>query len=331
MRISVVIATRNRASLLGATLDQLRSQPFAADDEVIVVDNGSTDDTQQVISRASAAFPVRLVQLQERASGKSPALNTGIAASRGDVLALTDDDVLVADDWLAQVRRIFGDPAIDLAGGRVDPRWERPAPRWMQVEQDGRYGRLASPLALLHYGEPQPLGQRTAVGANLAIRRRVWEELGGFANHLGRRTGTLLCGEDHDFCQRAVAAGFRCEYRPELRVRHWVPAERTRLAYHLRWFYWSGITNAMLEREARQSSHQSFVPGYLLRTLLTAPFSAAGQLLRGRRVESAMSLMSAAFSLGYVVESSRTRWHAEPTAVASDSGRVMAPARSRDR
>ena len=127
-----------------------------------------------------------------------------------------------------------------------------------------------------------------------------------------------------------MAAGFRCEYRPELRVRHWVPAERTRLAYHLRWFYWSGITNAMLERDARQSSRQSVIPGYLLRTLLTAPFSAAGQLLRGRRVESAMSLMSAAFSLGYVVESARNRWHAEP-AVASDSGRVMAPARSRDR
>jgi glycosyltransferase involved in cell wall biosynthesis len=331
MRISVVIATRNRASLLAATLEQLRSQPFAEDDEVIVVDNGSTDDTQQVLSRASAAFPVRFVQLQERASGKSPALNTGIAASRGDVLALTDDDVLVADDWLAEVRRIFSDPAIDLAGGRVDPRWERPAPRWMQVEQDGRYGRLASPLALLHYGEAQSLGQRTAVGANLSIRRRVWEELGGFANHLGRRTGTLLCGEDHDFCQRAVTAGFRCEYRPELRVRHWVPAERTRLAYHLRWFYWSGITNAILEREARQSSHQPSIPGYLIRTLLTVPFSAAGQLLRGRPVESAMSLMSAAFSLGYVVQSLKNRRHAGPTTTASDAGRVMAPARSRDR
>ena len=330
MRISVVIATRNRASLLEETLEQLRSQPFAAGDELIVVDNGSTDDTVRVISRASAAFPVRLVQLQERANGKSPALNTGIAASRGDVLALTDDDVLVADDWLAQVRRIFDDQAIDLAGGRVDPRWERPAPRWMQVERDGHYGRLASPLALLHYGEPQALGQRTAVGANLAIRRRVWEELGGFANHLGRRTGTLLCGEDHDFCQRAVAAGFRCEYRPELRVRHWVPAERTRLAYHLRWFYWSGITNAMLEREARESTHESIIPGYLLRSLLTAPFSAAGHLLRGRRAESAMSLMSAAFSLGYVGESLRNRWNAKPTA-AGHSGRVMAAARSRDR
>ena len=67
MHISVVIATRNRAFLLAATLDRLRSQPFAAGDEVIVVDNGSTDETRQVISRASADFPVRLVQLQERA------------------------------------------------------------------------------------------------------------------------------------------------------------------------------------------------------------------------------------------------------------------------
>ena len=88
---------------------------------------------------------------------------------------------------------------------------------------------MSSPLALLHYGEAQDLGRRTAVGANMAVRRSVFEALGGFAPHLGKRRGTLLGGEDHDFCQRAVAAGYRCEYRPELRVRHWVPAERTRL------------------------------------------------------------------------------------------------------
>lgn len=330
MRISVVIATRNRADLLHSTLEQLRRQPFEAGDEVIVVDNGSTDDSLRVIDRAAAEFPVRFVRLHERSSGKSPALNTGIAASGGDVLALTDDDVIVADDWLAQVRNVFADPSIALAGGRVDPRWERPAPRWLQVEEHGRYNQLASPLALLHYGEAQALGCRTAVGANLAVRREVWERLGGFATHLGRRAGTLLCGEDHDFCLRAVAAGLRCEYRPELRVRHWVPAERTRLSYHLRWFYWSGITNAILERTEAEATRGPLVPRYLIRRLATAPLAAAGHLLTGRLAASARSICDAAYVLGHIVQGVRNRREGEPALSARPSDRPMAHARSRE-
>jgi cellulose synthase/poly-beta-1,6-N-acetylglucosamine synthase-like glycosyltransferase len=74
---------------------------------------------------------------------------------------------------------------------------------------------MASPLALLHYGEAQELGIRSALGANMIVRRTVLDALGGFDPHFGRRSGTLLSGEDHDFCERAVAAGYRCEYRPE--------------------------------------------------------------------------------------------------------------------
>jgi GT2 family glycosyltransferase len=304
LSISVVIATHNRASLLRVTLDRLRTQAFVPGDEVIVVDNASTDATAQVIAEAAEGFPVPFHGRRDLSPGKAPALNAAIAVARGDVLALTDDDVLVADDWITNIRRLFDDPSVALVGGRVDPHWQRAAPAWLQVEEEGRYGTMSSPLALLHYGEAQNLGQRTAVGANMAIRRTVFESLGGFAPNLGKRRGTLLGGEDHDLCQRAVSAGYHCEYRPELRVQHWVPAERTRLRYFLRWFFWSGITHAVMEgttdSTGRTAEHRPASPLHWLRRFVVGTAAVPLQALSGRASAAAEQAMDAAYALGYL-------------------------------
>jgi glycosyltransferase involved in cell wall biosynthesis len=306
--ITVVIATRNRAALLHATLEQLRRQQYEPDDEVIVVDNASSDETAEVIARAADGFPVRLHQLSETAEGKTPALNAGLAAARGDVLALTDDDVLVGEHWIRDIRSAFGRSTLDLAGGRVDPRWERTPPRWLVVEGADSYEHMASPLALLHYGARQDLGQRAVLGSNMAFRRRVLQALGGFAPEFNRRSGNLLSGEDHDFCERAVAAGFQCEYLPELHVRHWVPAERVRLRYYLRWFYSSGVTQAMLDQRpamGRDPASRVGLSRHYLRRLLTAPVSVLWRTLRGQLGDAASAAIDGALAAGYLVQGTR--------------------------
>jgi GT2 family glycosyltransferase len=304
--ITVVIVTRNRASLLHDTLEQLRHQHYEPDDEIIVVDNGSTDGTAELIARAAGGFPVRVNPLSESAAGKTPALNAGLAAARGDIVALTDDDVLVGKHWIRDIRRAFERSTLDLIGGRVDPRWERTPPRWLRVEGTECYEHIASPLALLHYGGAQDLGSRAVLGANMAFRRRVLRRLGGFAPEFNRRSGSLLSGEDHDFCERAVAAGFRCGYLPELRVRHWVPAERVRLRYYLRWFHASGITQSMLDRRPVPSTH----PGrpmtrHYLRRLLSAPVLALSGALRGHVADATAAVMDGALAAGYLTERMR--------------------------
>jgi GT2 family glycosyltransferase len=310
LTISVVIATHNRASLLRATLERLQHQAFEAGDEVIVIDNASTDTTSQVIAEAARGFTIPLHLRHDPAPGKAPAMNAAIAHARGDVLALTDDDVLVSADWVATIRGLFSESSMALVGGRVDPHWQRPAPAWLQVEHQGRYGPLSSPLALLHYGEAQNLGKRTAVGANMAVRRSVFEALGGFAPHLGKRRGTLLCGEDHVFCVRAVGAGYRCEYRPELRVQHWVPAERTKVRYFLRWFFWSGITNAIIDSMSGTAAERGANPSprHLLRRFCVGTISAPIQALSGRAAQAALQATDAAFALGYLSTLVSSRW-----------------------
>jgi hypothetical protein len=150
-------------------------------------------------------------------------------------------------------------------------------------------------MALLHYGEENELVHRTAVGANLAVRRDVLDALGGMRADLGRLRGTLLSGEDHDLCQRAVAAGLRCEYRPELRVRHWVPAERTRLRYFLRWFFWCGVTHALLETPAAARRH-------FAKQLILSSLGAVGHLITGAPGKAVADAMDAAFAAGYLVQ-----------------------------
>lgn len=303
MRISVVIGTRNRAQLLRVTLEHLRQQAYAPGDEVIVVDNASTDETATVVARAATDFPVPLRYFLEQALGKSAAVNRGVNNARGDVLALTDDDVQVAPDWIASIRRVFSTGAVDLAGGRVDPWWESSPPWWLRWQRPESRAML-SPLALLHYGEPQPLGERTAVGANLVVRRDVYEDLGGFNPDLGRQQGTLLCGEDHDFCMRA-AASYRCEYRPEIRVRHWVPADRLRIRYFARWFYWSGITNARLDALSRQAGSRNGcreLIAHMAKRFVTEAARAGVSAITARPATAVEHVMEAAYAVGYLME-----------------------------
>ena len=302
MTISVVIATYNRARLLRTTLDHLRTQAYQAGDEVIVVDNGSTDDTASVIAQHAAEFPVPLRTLRVTANGKGHSLNAAIAIVNGAILALTDDDVVVAADWIETIRDIFSDPAVALVGGRVDPNWEQEPPRWMNVSGDAGYGLMGSPLALQHYGCAQPLGARTAVGANLAVRRAVVDAVGGFAVELAPQRGTLLRAEDHEFCRRVRTSGYRCDYRPELQVRHWVPAARMRLDYLLRWFFWSGVAYAILGSDDPIGSDgtRRGVPHYHLRKFARQTLTAALCYLRGRKADAAVAAVQAAFAWGYV-------------------------------
>jgi glucosyl-dolichyl phosphate glucuronosyltransferase len=302
--ISVLIATYNRAALLDECLTHLECQRFESGDEIIIVNNGSTDDTAAILARRQRTFRVPLGVIEESRPGKSWALSRAIAVAAGDVLAFTDDDVNVEAGWLDAIRRAMADPTVALIGGPVAPRWQHGAPAWLRAGADG-YDRLAAPLALLDYGsEPTLLGARTAIGANLAVRRAVIAELGGFVPQLGKLRGTLLSGEDHELCQRVQAAGLKTSYCPSARVVHWVPASRTTLRYVLRWFFWSGITHAALEHGRPRGRTLFGIPAYLIRRFGAGVLGALAALGTGNRRKAVERTVDAAFAAGYAA----ARW-----------------------
>jgi glycosyltransferase involved in cell wall biosynthesis len=281
VKFSVVIATYNRARELGETLASLAVIQCADHWEVIVVDNNSTDDTRAVVETARTDFPVSLVYVNERHQGRSAALNAGFSVTSGDIIVTTDDDVRVPSDWLVRIGEAFDATAGDYVGGRVLPLWSAPPPRWLP----DRGGPLWAAIALLDYGSDViAFGKRVPLGVNMAFRRAAIDVVGGLNPRIGRKAGTLLGQEVREWCLRARAAGLRGCYVPSVVVRHVIPRERVTKRYYRRWFYWRGISRAMLYAETRldmeapeQSTldfdrvpHVLGVPRYMFRSALRA-------------------------------------------------------------
>jgi glucosyl-dolichyl phosphate glucuronosyltransferase len=262
--ISVIIATRNRAALLGRTLDALAAQQWPRDRfEIVVADNGSTDDTASIVRDAAgrAGFPaVQYLMIAE--AGKSRAVNAALGCARGDVLAFTDDDVTPDRDWLERLAAALRGGA-DFVAGRIFPVWETPPPRWMSP---ALHGVLAVPD-----NGPDPLDivpgraeNVMPIGANMAVTRAIVNRIGGLRVDLGKLEGSLRTGEDHEFFLRMLAAGFRGVYEPSAIVHHWVPRERLTRDYFRRWLYQNGRDVAQLEAHAAgPRPHVLGVPQYL--------------------------------------------------------------------
>jgi len=281
MKFSVVIATFNRAADLAATLESLAALRPVGGWEVLVVDNNSTDGTRAVVESAAASFPAPLRYVFEQEQGRSPALNAGIRVTGGDIIVTTDDDVRVDADWLDRAAEGLERLKCDYVGGRVLPIWGAAPPAWLP----NRGGKHWAVIALLDYGpEPIEFGARVPLGVNMAFRREAFERAGLFDPGTGRKAGTLLGQEVREWCIRARAAGLRGFYVPELTLRHIIPAARLNKAYFRRWFYWRGISRAMLYEKAgldmeapeqtaldfRTVPHVFGVPRYLYRKAIAS-------------------------------------------------------------
>jgi glycosyltransferase involved in cell wall biosynthesis len=251
-RATVLVCTYNRAELLRETLTALQSMPAppACRTEIVVVDNNSSDDTRSVVEQAARRGPFPVSYLRETRQGKSFALNLGLAHAVGDILALTDDDVLPAPDWLTRIVTAFREHDVAFVCGKVLPRWDGlPPPELLTPRAQGIWG----PLAIVDYGETpidyvaESTTQRLPIGANLAFARSALVAVGGWRTDLGKVNNTLISGEDHEIFRRlrhyGLYSGF---YDPLLTVRHYVPPDRLTRRYFRRWFYWHGKTQALM-------------------------------------------------------------------------------------
>jgi glycosyltransferase involved in cell wall biosynthesis len=268
--LTVLICTYNRASLLEETLAALIAAriPDRCAVDIVVVDNNSADRTAEVVRRAAARASIPIKYTSERRQGKSYALNHGLSIAHGDIIALTDDDVLPANDWLVGIVERFRAQDLVFIFGKVLPRWEvLPPPELLTRRAHGIWG----PLALVDYGDtPDRYDaasfrvKRFPIGANLAIRRDAIERVGGWRTDLGKVDNSLIAGEDHELCVRLYHAGlYSGLYDPDLVVRHFVPASRLTRSYFRRWFYWHGRTMARMADAIYHDLDLTTVPSVL--------------------------------------------------------------------
>lgn len=223
--ISVLMCTYNRSDFLADALDRIVAQETAGQFsfEVVVVDNGSTDDTRKILAQMALSSEVPIRCFVEPMAGVAHARNRSVRESRGRLLVFVDDDELVDLKWLQELYRTKMESGAEIVGGSVllglaESEMEalgRECRRSLRERDASRYGTAvgpASPRGILGTG-------------NLLVDRMVFEKVGLFD------ATVFMGGEDADFLIRARLAGFKAWYTPKSIVYHRIPKGRISAHY----------------------------------------------------------------------------------------------------
>ena len=215
--LTVLFATFNGVGTLPDVLEAYRLiQTPVGGWKMVVVDNGSSDKTKEIVSSYSDKLPVTL--LQENRRGKNIALNTGLQEIEGDLVALTDDDTIPATDWLTRLRTIAdAQPDFTVFGGSIVARWPADPPSWLLHSFP-----LGPVFGLTNPAWPEgPVSPDHVFGANMAVRAEVFRHGARFDVSIGPTGGSYYAmGSETEFTMRLAQAGGKCWHCKEAVVAH---------------------------------------------------------------------------------------------------------------
>ncbi len=250
--LSVIVPTRNRAAALAACLESLTTQTLAAERfEVIVVDNGSSDDTTAVAQGYSSRLP--LVLLHEPNPGLHVGRHAGWRAARSEVLVFADDDIVATTGWLSAVASQFGsDPALAMLGGNNFPAFEHEPPPWLlwaweqPVVVAGRRGRALGALSVLDFGDGVfDFDPGWVWGCNFSVRAAVLRSARGFHPDGVPVERLHLRGDGETHVSEVVRKhGWPCRFDGGASVYHAVTAARMKPAYFEKRAFAQGVSDS---------------------------------------------------------------------------------------
>lgn len=238
--VSIIIPTHNRARLLVAALKSLAKLDYPKEKlEIVVVDDGSIDETQKEVKKLIKDFPFALWCFYQDKKGISEAKNLGIKNSKGEIVVSTDDDCLFEKDWLKKIIKPFNNPKVGSVGGpdkayKLDSNLAKAVSFAFSsfIGSGGIHGRVAKVR----------LGKFYPMGCNMAILRKALGKVGLFELR-------LQPGEDTDLNHRIERAGYKLVYAPDAFVWH-----RSRGSFRglIRRFYKRGFARVEIIRKHRE-------------------------------------------------------------------------------
>lgn len=258
-KISVVICTRNRAKLLKKCLNSLCRLTLPKNQyEIIVVNNGSTDDTVELVQSFQDKADIYL--LEEKIPGLSRSRNLGWKYSKSPFIGFIDDDAWAETNWLENALECFEkiEPEISALTGEIELEWESAKPKWINTE-------LKRSLSGLYLGDTPKFinNQHYIVGTNCFFSRKILNELNGFSETLGRTGKTLLSGEEIELQKRMELSGKQVYYHPKVKVHHFVPSDRLKPEWFYKRYYWGGVSDAREKKntDIYNRSNRSWIIG----------------------------------------------------------------------
>lgn len=246
LAISVVICTLNRRTSLCRTLDSLLSQTCTRPYEVLVVDNGSSDDSVAAAEAYASRFRVTLRVMKELETGLSNARNRALAEANAPRVVFIDDDVSCRPGFVESHLDAFAEPDVIATGGRILPVLPASTPGWFRQLLPSEIG---GPTARYDFGEHTvEVGPRwrkpPPCGANMGLHREAALELGGFRSDLGWGNG-LIPGEESELLKKLQEHG-RILYVPRATVDHHIDASKVEEPYFVRWYRGHGRSTILM-------------------------------------------------------------------------------------
>lgn len=216
--ISVVFSTKNGSSRLKRTLSSFCKQDYEKEWELLIVDNGSTDDSCKIIEQFSEDLPIRL--LHQAKPGKNCALNLAIEHVKGEIIVFTDDDVRAEVNWLSQIEQELNSQGdFDIFGGAIEAEWEVEPQKW--ILDWAPLGPLYAVKTDEKDGECDP---GKIWGPNMVVRKRLFDaEHQHFNENIGPNgTPHYPMGSETEFTKRMHKRGYKCYFSNKFTVHHWV-------------------------------------------------------------------------------------------------------------
>ena len=245
-QIAAIICTHNREAYLGDAINSLLAQE-GVNYEVLIVDNGSTDNTKEVVAQFLSKYRVGYVY--EPILGLSVARNRGANETTAPILAYLDDDAIASPHWLKVLVDAYEkNEKLAIAGGKVTLIWpdNMTPPAWISEGLAGGLGAYDLGEEVVSITNPQ----LTPRGLNYSLRRSFLEKIGGFDANLGRVGKKLLSNEELFMTELALNQGWEVAYLPEALVAHNVAPERLQRSWFLRRSWWQGVSECYREEIA---------------------------------------------------------------------------------
>jgi glycosyltransferase involved in cell wall biosynthesis len=244
--------------------------------EVIIVDNGSTDETRLAVEGFARRLP-NLRYHYEARLGVAHARNRGWLEARGLYVGYLDDDAVAPPEWLDIAAEVIRLHSPDLFGGPFLPIYDRPKPKWFK-DAYGAFDLGQQARALESHDE-------YLCASNLFVRRELFEQIGGFPSALGMRGRRIGYGEETAFIRRVRQEGPEAVifYEPRMAVKHLVRAEKYRLTWQVRNRFYQGRDGYLTFAEGEHRMTLRHLLGMLALPFVTAFEATVGVLLRDRR------------------------------------------------
>ncbi|MCF7911170.1 MAG: glycosyltransferase [Candidatus Cloacimonetes bacterium] len=227
--ISIIVPVYNRAEEIAEFLSSFCNQDIKTGFEIIIVDDGSTDELNEVLAQYTGKLQIRYFHQQNQ--GPGAARNRGMAEAAGELMVFIDSDCTVPADYISKLQVALSEDSFDAFGGPDTQREDFPpflkAVNYSMTSFIGTGGTRGSAKRSVAKYYPRSF--------NMGIRRRVYEKIGGM--------NALRHGQDMEFSNRIYKAGFRVIFLPELQVFH---KRRTNLRRFFKQIFNWGVTRINL-------------------------------------------------------------------------------------